>query len=74
MTNPRYIAKPFGANDWCVIDTTDAPSAHNYYGMVAFGFDSEQQAAEECTFLNAQHEAQTRGTFYNGGTARLVRR
>jgi hypothetical protein len=65
----RYKVKTFGPDDWCIIDTTEVPTEHNYYGMVSYGFFSAQDADKECAFLNAQHRTYLQGTFYDGGEA-----
>jgi hypothetical protein len=43
-TTMRLKVKTFGPDDWCVINLDEEPSEHNYYGMVAFGFVSNDEA------------------------------
>jgi hypothetical protein len=50
--NWQYRVASFGADDWCIIDTNEEPSEHNYYGMVVYGFPSEADAKRECMLYN----------------------
>jgi hypothetical protein len=33
-----------GPDDWCVVNLDEEPDEHNYWGMVAFGFVSKEDA------------------------------
>jgi hypothetical protein len=49
----RYtIGELTGSDDWCVVDTSAEPMEYNYYGVVAFGFETESDAQAYVDFYS----------------------
>jgi hypothetical protein len=51
--NGDYAVKEWGAGEWAVVDTAVDANASNYYGLVAYGFESEQSARDWITLVKA---------------------
>jgi hypothetical protein len=45
-TTRSWVLKvePYGPDDWCVINTAEPAYEQNYYGMIAYGFRSREEA------------------------------
>src|SRR5262245_20905286 len=54
-TRNRYkVAKGGVDGGWCIVDTAETPSEHNYHGVVAYGFRNEAEAQAECALYNVR--------------------